>query len=77
MDASHVSLCALLLEAKGFSPFRCDRQRNLGLSLENMSKILKCASNDDKITIKAEDEGDVLSLMFENESKNVFIYIYS
>jgi proliferating cell nuclear antigen len=69
MDASHVSLCALLLETKGFAQFRCDRKRALGLNLTSLSKVLKCAGNDDSITIKAEDEGDELNIMFENKSQ--------
>lgn len=31
-----------------------------------VSKVLKCAGNDDSVTIKAEDEGDVVSFIFEN-----------
>jgi len=31
-----------------------------------MAKILKCAGNDDSITLKADDEGDVVTFMFEN-----------
>ena len=33
-----------------------------------MTKILKCASNDDIITLKAEDEADVVSFVFESAS---------
>ena len=35
-----------------------------------MSKILKCAGNDDIITLKAEDDGDSLTLMFESENQD-------
>jgi proliferating cell nuclear antigen len=31
-----------------------------------MAKILKCAGADDVITLKAEDDGDALTLMFES-----------
>lgn len=34
----------------------------------NLSKILKCAANDDKITMKADDDGDVVSWIFEGEA---------
>ena len=67
MDSSHVSLCALLLRSDGFDHYRCDRSMSLGLNLVSMGKILKCAGNDDTITLKAEDSGDNLTLMFENE----------
>ncbi len=77
MDASHVSLCALALEKKGFDHFRCDRTRALGLNLVSMSKVLKCSGNDDSVTLKAEDEGDELSLLFENKCKlNLLIVLF-
>merc|ERR1712193_292904 len=31
-----------------------------------MQKLMKCASNDDNITLKSEDNGDLLSLIFES-----------
>ncbi len=34
-----------------------------------MSKILKCAGNDDAITIKAGDNADTVAFMFESPSK--------
>jgi len=34
-----------------------------------MGKILKCAGNDDTITLKADDEGDTATFVFESESK--------
>merc|ERR1711872_749434 len=47
MDNSHVSLVSVSLRADGFDKFRCDRQLAMGMNLTSMSKILKCASNDD------------------------------
>jgi len=69
MDSSHVSLCALLMRADGFDHFRCDKNISLGLNLTNLGKILKCAGNDDIITMKSEDEGDTISFMFESENQ--------
>lgn len=51
MDSSHVSLVSLLLRYDGFSPYRCDRNINLGINIQSMTKIMKCASNDDYITL--------------------------
>ena len=67
MDSSHVSLCAVALRAEGFDHFRADRKISLGFNSTNLGKILKCSSNDDIITLKAEDTADVLTLMFESE----------
>ncbi|KAG1183762.1 hypothetical protein G6F46_011286 [Rhizopus delemar] len=62
----HVALFASMLRSYGFDPYRCDRNLPLGLNLTNLSKILKCARNDDILTLKTDDDGDVLSLVFEN-----------
>lgn len=41
-----------------------------------MSKILKCAGNEDIITLRAEDNADTLALVFETLSE-FQLYIYS
>jgi len=66
MDSAHVSLVALFLRADGFHHYRCDRNISLGISLSALSKILKCAGNDDIITLKAEDNGETVTFMFES-----------
>jgi hypothetical protein len=37
-----------------------------GMSLKNMAAVLKCMGNDDVVTLKADDDGDKLCLMFES-----------
>lgn len=69
MDNSHVALVSMLLRADGFDPYRCDRNIPLGVNLTSLNKILKCARNDDIMTLKAEDNGDVLSMVFESKGK--------
>lgn len=69
MDSSHVSLVALLLRSDGFEHYRCDRNLSMGMNLANMSKMLKCAGNDDIITMKADDTGDVVTFMFESPNQ--------
>ena len=66
MDSSHVSLVTLNLKAEGFEHYRCDRNLSLGISLQSMGKILKCAGNEDIITLKSEDKGDNVTFMFES-----------
>jgi len=70
MDSSHVSLCYMSIEEDGFDYYRCDRPASLGVSLSNLAKVLKCAANDDTVTLKAKDNGDVLSLMFESKNQD-------
>uniref|UniRef100_A0A8B9GCJ0 DNA sliding clamp PCNA n=1 Tax=Amazona collaria TaxID=241587 RepID=A0A8B9GCJ0_9PSIT len=65
MDSSHVSLVQLTLRSEGFDTYRCDRNIAMGVNLNSMSKILKCAGNEDIITLRAEDNADTLALVFE------------
>jgi len=69
MDTSHVSLVAVNLNADGFDKFRCDRNITLGMNLTSLSKILKCAANDDTITIRANDDADKITLLFEAKNE--------
>jgi proliferating cell nuclear antigen len=70
---------SLLLRRDSFEHYRCDRNLTLGINLGSMAKILKCAGNDDVLTLKTEDEGDTfintLTLMFESPSKAPFSYV--
>jgi proliferating cell nuclear antigen len=70
MDSSHVALVALLLRSEGFEHYRCDRNLSMGMNLGNMAKMLRCAGNDDIITIKADDGSDTVTFMFESPSKH-------
>ena len=65
MDSSHVSLCALSLRPDAFDLYRCDMNTTLGVNTTNLHKLLKCSGNDDVVTLKAEDGGDLLSMNFE------------
>ena len=58
------------LKGEGFDHFRCDRPQTIGINLLNLAKILKCAGNNDVITMKAEDDGDTLTLMFESDKQD-------
>lgn len=68
MDNSHVALVAVNLEADGFDSYRCDRPMPLGVNLGSLTKVLKCAKDDDMVTLKATDNGDILNLIYEAKS---------
>ncbi|KAJ2056459.1 hypothetical protein GGH94_005914 [Coemansia aciculifera] len=70
MDKSHVALSFLHLREEGFSEYRCDRAQTLGIGLGSLSKILKCAANDDQVQIKASDSAETLELAFESAGKD-------
>nr|XP_043613179.1 proliferating cell nuclear antigen-like [Erigeron canadensis] len=70
MDSSHVALVSLLLRSEGFEHYRCDRNLSIGMNMGNMAKMLKCAGNDDIVTIKADDGGDSVTFMFESPNQD-------
>ncbi|KAJ6543971.1 proliferating cell nuclear antigen, N-terminal domain-containing protein [Mycena capillaripes] len=70
MDNSHVALVAVYLEAAGFKRYRCDRPMPLGVNLSSLTKVLKCAKDDDECTLKAADEADVLNLVYEAKNSD-------
>ncbi|KAL5081408.1 hypothetical protein RYX36_009829 [Vicia faba] len=43
---------------------------SMGMNLNNMAKMLKCAGNDDIITIKADDGSDTVTFMFESPTQD-------
>ncbi|BFZ53539.1 proliferating cell nuclear antigen [Savitreella phatthalungensis] len=72
MDNSHVALVAMQLKEDMFEPYRCDRNIALGINLNSLGKILKCAQNEDICTIKANDEPDTLNMQFESDKAERF-----
>ncbi|KAG6887056.1 hypothetical protein C0995_001998 [Termitomyces sp. Mi166 len=70
MDNSHVALVSVLLESTGFKRYRCDRPMPLGVNINSLTKVLKCAKDDDVCNIKAADEADVLNLVYEAKSSD-------
>ena len=59
-------MVSLTLRSDGFDKFRCDRNISMGMNLGSMAKILKCANNDDTVTVKAQDNADTVTFMFES-----------
>lgn len=70
MDTSHVSLVAAQLKSEAFDKYRCDKPLMLGMNLPNLSKFLKCAGSDDIITVRATDECDKITLLFEEKNQH-------
>jgi len=69
MDSAHVSLVSMMMEADSFESYRCDKRVQLGVKMESMSKILKCAANEDALTLTAEEGSDVVRFTFEGKNK--------
>ena len=68
MDNSHVALVSLNLDKDAFSEFRCDRDMTLGMNLGSLTKIIKCANNDDSCKLSASEDADTLNLQFQGKS---------
>lgn len=68
MDHAHVILTVLLLRAEGFESYRCDRTIPIGINLTSLAKVIRCAGNDDAITIRANDSGETINFVFESQS---------
>jgi proliferating cell nuclear antigen PCNA len=68
MDNSHVALVAVELKTEGFVLYRCDRPMPLGVNLASLTKVLKCAKDDDRVELTAADAADVLKLKYEAKS---------
>lgn len=58
------------MRAEAFDNFRCDVDMSLGLNTTNLGKILKCAGNDDIITLKSAEPADTLTLVFESSKQD-------
>lgn len=69
VDDSRVLLVSLLVGQQAFSEYRCDRDVTLGIDLESFSKIIKCANNDDYLTLLAQDSPDAVVAIFEDKTK--------
>ncbi|ORM41308.1 Proliferating cell nuclear antigen [Babesia sp. Xinjiang] len=66
LDGNHVALVHLKLHESGFSLYRCDRPRALGINLNSVTKAFKSCSNHDSVLIQSEEEKDYISFVFEN-----------
>ncbi|KAJ4445137.1 proliferating cell nuclear antigen [Periplaneta americana] len=69
MDNAHVSLVSMNLRSDGFDKYRCDRNISMGMNLGSMAKILKCAANEDVVTMKAQDNADTVTFVFESPNQ--------
>jgi proliferating cell nuclear antigen len=67
MDSSHVALVSLTLGQNGFESYRADRPMTLGVSISNLSKVLKLAGNEDRIILRADEDATSLNIIFDNK----------
>ncbi|PVG04839.1 proliferating cell nuclear antigen [Serendipita vermifera] len=70
MDNSHVALVSVRLKPEGFIDYRCDRPITLGTNIASLTKVLKCAKDDDVVTLTANDAADMLQLKYESKTSD-------
>ncbi|CAM9531634.1 unnamed protein product [Pylaiella littoralis] len=56
MDPCHVALCFMKLDKSGFVDYECNTDLNIGLSLVELSRVLKCSLKDDGLQIELADK---------------------
>ena len=56
MDSSHVALVQLKLDSSGFDRYHTDRSLTIGLSIQNLSKVMRLVSNNDSITLRCKED---------------------
>merc|ERR1719445_3013084 len=54
------------LTESGFENYRCDSDQCLGIQFAALSKILKCMTPKDSLSIQAQSDGDVVNFIFES-----------
>jgi proliferating cell nuclear antigen len=67
MDSSHVCLCSFSLKKDGFTEYSCDENVNIGLSLANLSKILKCSGSNDSVSLETTSGSNVIDFQFSDK----------
>ncbi|PPR01310.1 hypothetical protein CVT24_006353 [Panaeolus cyanescens] len=70
LDNSHVALVCVRLPLEAFKKYRCDRPLSLGVNLASLTKVMRCARDDDGCVLRADDEGNVLNLVFEAKNSD-------
>lgn len=69
MDSSHVCLVSLELYCEEFTYFKCHQTQRIGVNLDHLAKILKCADPNDNVTLKTDpSQLDTLMMIFESEN---------
>ena len=54
MDSCHVALVSLSLREKAFTFYSCQKPLTLGLTIENVAKILQLARSNASLTLQCE-----------------------
>lgn len=73
LDGNHVSLVSLHLFDTGFSHYRCDRERVLGVNVASLNKVFKLCGANESVVVSSKDDEDNLNFVFENNKEDKVI----
>lgn len=73
MDASHIALVSMNLDAGGFDKYKCENSTTLGVNLGAIQKILKCGDSNDTLTLQTSEDGSTLKFKFENSTTDRYL----
>lgn len=72
LDASHIVLCHLKLEASQFEIFKCAKKLFVGINMLKLHMLIKTVGSNDVLTIFIEEsDPNKLGIQIENPEKNV------
>lgn len=72
LDESHVCLIDLRLYGDKMDSYYCHKTQTLGLKCDTINTVMKCAKNDEKVTINMDSKNvDRLRFQFEDSEGNV------
>jgi proliferating cell nuclear antigen len=69
MDDSQISYCDIELKSDSMLHYKCERPIVLGINVESLLKVIRCADPEDTLKISYKLDSDVLQLRFENQLK--------
>ncbi|CAO2182875.1 unnamed protein product, partial [Urochloa humidicola] len=71
MDTEREAIISLLFPTNDFLLYSCDKEHSMGISIDEMVKVIRCAEKDDTITIKVDDEiYETITLSFKSPKGN-------
>jgi len=68
MDSSHVALVNFTILAEACTVYQCTDTITLGINVNNLTKIVKCAESDDSVILRQSKDQSKLEITFENKS---------
>ena len=72
LDASHIVLCHLKLEASQFEVFKCTKKLYVGINMLKLHMLIKTLGSNDVLTMFIEsNDSNKLGIQIENPEKNV------